>query len=107
MNQADRQKLQQFLGDVRAVKAEVTDCFSTDYMSDAKSAVYDLNSRLGKLGLTDPGLAADLAPLVEACWDGITSLGQTYERASKAMERLGILDRHLVKLIETAPRSGS
>ncbi len=85
----------------RLVKAQedVWEAFETTFMSDAKSAVFQLRSKVNEDHSLDPAIKKQLMVYLDAAWAAITGPETTERRSQKSHSELGEAGRYLKTLL--------
>ncbi len=99
------EELRKFNRLVKTADYELSDTFETGRMSDSKSAVFDMREAANALDLPD-AIASELRQMAQESWQGaLSSGGDVYARAGKAIAAVGKIERFLGELCTATGRS--
>lgn len=81
------------------VMRDVWEAFDTSIMSDAKSAVYQIQKAVTEDTILPEQVKAELLDYVNSAWLAIVGEGTTWHRAQSSHEQLAYAERYVKELI--------
>ena len=102
MHEEDKEKLRSYLEVIQSAFSDLDEVYENGYMSDAKSAVYNLPIKLTELAISDPFVCEELVVLAKNCWSVMYLEGAEsgpYARAGRAQAEIGKLEQRIKSLM--------
>ncbi|MCP4344640.1 MAG: hypothetical protein GY795_03815 [Desulfobacterales bacterium] len=88
ISEEQRKKIQYLIQRLTEAQADVWEAFETTFMSDAKSAVFQLRSKVNEDQSLDPIIKEQLMTYLDEAWSAIIGPEETYRRAQKSHSEL-------------------